>query len=216
MFRGVDLGLMVCFLFGNCRLWKSVKRRGWSGWRREGWGKVRGPWDGQGREKGKLVSVIFVLQTSVLLNLTSGMNSFCRKTRHANILLFMGCTSKPELAIITQWCEGSSLYKHLHVQEMKFEMYSLINIARQTAQGMEYVSRGRKFHLILAFRPFHDIEWTGLVAILIAISIFNVSGQAAEFNWVTAFSSSKSNDSYFLAAKFFYMRISDHMCVRNL
>jgi len=49
----------------------------------------------------------------------------------------MGCMSKPQLAIITQWCEGSSLYKHLHVDEVKFEMLSLMDIARQTAQGME-------------------------------------------------------------------------------
>ena len=62
----------------------------------------------------------------------------CRKTRHVNILLFMGCTSSPpQVSIITQWCEGSSLYKHLHVNEIKFEMYTLIDIARQTAQGME-------------------------------------------------------------------------------
>ncbi len=54
-----------------------------------------------------------------------------------NILLFMGCTSKPQLAIITQWCEGSSLYKHLHINETKFEMRQLLEIARQTAQGME-------------------------------------------------------------------------------
>lgn len=60
-----------------------------------------------------------------------------RKTRHVNILLFMGCTSKPVLAIITQWCEGSSLYKHLHVSEVRFEVSLLIDIARQTAQGME-------------------------------------------------------------------------------
>lgn len=60
-----------------------------------------------------------------------------RKTRHVNILLFMGCTFKPQLAIITQWCEGSSLYKHLHVDEVKFEMLGLMDIGRQTAQGME-------------------------------------------------------------------------------
>lgn len=59
---------------------------------------------------------------------------FCR---HVNILLFMGCVSKPQLAIVTQWCEGSSLYKHLHVQETKFELFNLIDTARQTAQGME-------------------------------------------------------------------------------
>ncbi|KAL5014396.1 hypothetical protein ScPMuIL_008666 [Solemya velum] len=62
-----------------------------------------------------------------------------RKTRHVNILLFMGCTSKPHLAIVTQWCEGSSLYKHLHVDECKFEMTQTIDIGRQSAQGMDYL-----------------------------------------------------------------------------
>ncbi|XP_070558828.1 serine/threonine-protein kinase B-raf-like isoform X12 [Ptychodera flava] len=69
-----------------------------------------------------------------------------RKTRHANILLFMGCTSKPELAIVTQWCESSSLYKHLHVIEVKFEMHDLIDIARQSAQGMDYLHAKNIIH----------------------------------------------------------------------
>lgn len=60
-----------------------------------------------------------------------------RKTRHVNILLFMGYMTEDNLAIVTQWCEGSSLYKHLHVQETNFQMFQLIDIARQTAQGME-------------------------------------------------------------------------------
>lgn len=60
-----------------------------------------------------------------------------RKTRHVNIVLFMGYMTKENLAIVTQWCEGSSLYKHLHVQETDFQMFQLIDIARQTAQGME-------------------------------------------------------------------------------
>lgn len=64
---------------------------------------------------------------------------FFSKTRHVNILLFMGCTSYPELTIVTQWCEGSSLFKHVHINEAKFEMLQLIDIARQAAQGMEYV-----------------------------------------------------------------------------
>jgi len=69
-----------------------------------------------------------------------------RKTRHVNILLFMGCTSTPQLSIITQWCEGSSLYKHLHVNEGRFEMYTLIDIARQTAQGMDYMHAKHIIH----------------------------------------------------------------------
>lgn len=51
----------------------------------------------------------------------------------------MGYMTKENLAIVTQWCEGSSLYKHLHVQETNFQMFQLIDIARQTAQGMEWV-----------------------------------------------------------------------------
>jgi len=69
-----------------------------------------------------------------------------RKTRHVNILLFMGCVSKPQLAIVTQWCEGSSLYKHLHVLETKFELLALIDTARQTAQGMDYLHAKNIIH----------------------------------------------------------------------
>ncbi|KAK9306324.1 hypothetical protein QLX08_003018 [Tetragonisca angustula] len=69
-----------------------------------------------------------------------------RKTRHVNILLFMGCVSKPQLAIVTQWCEGSSLYKHLHVFETKFDLFTLIEIGRQTAQGMDYLHAKNIIH----------------------------------------------------------------------
>lgn len=61
--------------------------------------------------------------------------------RHVNVLLFMGCVStKKILAIVTQWCEGSSLHRHIHVTELKFELVHTIDIARQTSQGMEWVS----------------------------------------------------------------------------
>ncbi|THD22915.1 Serine/threonine-protein kinase B-raf [Fasciola hepatica] len=69
-----------------------------------------------------------------------------RKTRHANIILFMGCVSKPSLAIITQWCEGSSLYKHLHVLERRFDVAELVSIARQTSQGMDYLHAKNIIH----------------------------------------------------------------------
>lgn len=72
--------------------------------------------------------------------------SVLKRTRHVNILLFMGCVSKPQLAIITQWCEGSSLYKHLHVIETKFELITLIEIGRQTAQGMDYLHAKNIIH----------------------------------------------------------------------
>ncbi|XP_076022519.1 raf-1 proto-oncogene, serine/threonine kinase a isoform X1 [Genypterus blacodes] len=69
-----------------------------------------------------------------------------RKTRHVNILLFMGYMTKDNLAIVTQWCEGSSLYKHIHVLETNVKMIQLIDIARQTAQGMDYLHAKNIIH----------------------------------------------------------------------
>ncbi|KAJ8369481.1 hypothetical protein SKAU_G00095090 [Synaphobranchus kaupii] len=69
-----------------------------------------------------------------------------RKTRHVNILLFMGFMTKPNFAIITQWCEGSSLYRHLHVTETKFDTKRRIDVARQTAQGMDYLHAKNIIH----------------------------------------------------------------------
>ncbi|XP_039631590.1 serine/threonine-protein kinase A-Raf [Polypterus senegalus] len=69
-----------------------------------------------------------------------------RKTRHVNILLFMGFMTKPNFAIITQWCEGSSLYRHLHVLDTKFEIMRRIDVARQTAQGMDYLHAKNIIH----------------------------------------------------------------------
>jgi len=43
-----------------------------------------------------------------------------------NVLNFLGVIREPELAIVTQWCQGSSLYRHLHVLEVVFgEIHSL-------------------------------------------------------------------------------------------
>lgn len=69
-----------------------------------------------------------------------------KKTRHCNILLFMGCVSEPSLAIVTQWCEGSSLYKHVHVNETKFKLSTLIDVSRQVAQGMDYLHAKNIIH----------------------------------------------------------------------
>ncbi|KAM7537374.1 hypothetical protein Aperf_G00000064912 [Anoplocephala perfoliata] len=69
-----------------------------------------------------------------------------RKTSHANILLFRGCVSKPRLAIVTQWCEGSSLYKHIHVHERHFDVEEMVDIARQTTQGMDYLHAKKILH----------------------------------------------------------------------
>lgn len=68
-----------------------------------------------------------------------------RKTRHVHVLLFMGCVHE-QLTIVTQWCSGSSLYKHLHVLETKFDVRQMIEICRQTAQGMDYLHAKNIIH----------------------------------------------------------------------
>jgi len=95
----------------------------------------KGYWHGNVAIKELNVSDPTALQLEAFKNEVSML----RKTRHVNILLFMGCIYKPRLAIVTQWCEGSSLYKHLHVLEKKFLIPELVDISRQTAQGMEFV-----------------------------------------------------------------------------
>src|SRR5450432_3310380 len=75
-----------------------------------------------------------------------------KNTRHVNVLMFMGWIREPELAIVTQWCEGSTLYRfdlpideiffsrHIHVIEPRrdFEMPRLLDVCRQISQGMNY------------------------------------------------------------------------------
>jgi pole hole protein len=84
--------------------------------------------------------------TSAQLQAFKNEVAVLRKTRHVNILLFMGYVSKPQLSIVTQWCEGSSIYRHLHVIETKFDLLTLIDIARQTAQGMDYLHAKNIIH----------------------------------------------------------------------
>ena len=64
-----------------------------------------------------------------------------KRTGHVNVLLFMGSvrTNNKLMAIITQLCEGSSLYRHIHVADSKFEIIDIIEVAKQTSRGMSYL-----------------------------------------------------------------------------
>lgn len=70
-----------------------------------------------------------------------------RKIRHPNILLFLGYVLEPELTIVTQWCKGRSLHKHLHVEERReFTNCEIKEIAVGVAQGMEYLHAKNILH----------------------------------------------------------------------
>uniref|UniRef100_A0A0C9R1F0 KSR2_0 protein n=1 Tax=Fopius arisanus TaxID=64838 RepID=A0A0C9R1F0_9HYME len=63
-----------------------------------------------------------------------------RKTRHENLVLFMGaCMKQPHLAIVTSLCKGMTLYTHIHLRKDKFNMNKTTIIAQQISQGMGYL-----------------------------------------------------------------------------
>jgi kinase suppressor of Ras 2 len=63
-----------------------------------------------------------------------------KKTRHENLALFMGaCFDPPNLAIVTSFCQGYTLYKLVHYWSEVFLLERLVNIGRQIAQAMGYL-----------------------------------------------------------------------------
>lgn len=63
-----------------------------------------------------------------------------KKTRHENVVLFMGaCMKPPRLAIITSLCKGNTLYTHIHLRKDKFNLNRTTLVAQQISQGMGYL-----------------------------------------------------------------------------
>ncbi|XP_047991226.1 kinase suppressor of Ras 2 [Leguminivora glycinivorella] len=63
-----------------------------------------------------------------------------RKTRHENLVLFMGaCMKPPRLAIVTSLCGGMTLHMHIHLRKDKFNPNKSLSIAQQITQGMGYL-----------------------------------------------------------------------------
>ncbi|CAL1528760.1 unnamed protein product [Lymnaea stagnalis] len=63
-----------------------------------------------------------------------------RKTRHENLVLFMGaCMTPPRLAIVTSFCKGQTLYTMIHLNKTTIKINKAITVASQIAQGMSYL-----------------------------------------------------------------------------
>ena len=66
--------------------------------------------------------------------------SLLKKTRHENVALFMGASLiPPNLAIVTSFCRGHILYKHLHIWSELFPLEKCLSIANQVAHGLGYL-----------------------------------------------------------------------------
>ncbi|KAI5719107.1 hypothetical protein M8J76_005221 [Diaphorina citri] len=63
-----------------------------------------------------------------------------RKTRHENLVLFMGaCMKPPHLAIVTSKCNGHTLYTNIHIYKEKFALNKMSTVGQQISQGMGYL-----------------------------------------------------------------------------
>ncbi|XP_059610312.1 kinase suppressor of Ras 2 [Phlebotomus argentipes] len=63
-----------------------------------------------------------------------------KKTRHENVVLFMGaCMKPPRLAIVTSLCKGNTLFTHIHLRKDKFNLNKTTLVAQQISQGMGYL-----------------------------------------------------------------------------
>jgi len=63
-----------------------------------------------------------------------------RKTRHENLILFMGaCMKLPRLAIVTSLANGMTLYRHIHVLKDKFNMSRTTMVAQQISQVRGFI-----------------------------------------------------------------------------
>lgn len=63
-----------------------------------------------------------------------------RNTRHDNLEIFMGaCMNPTELAIVTTYCKGDTLYDQVHIRKVKFKLDTIIRIAQKICLGMGYL-----------------------------------------------------------------------------
>jgi len=69
------------------------------------------------------------------------------RLRHPNVVLLMGaCTSPPNLCFITEFLAGGSLYDALHSKKLQMNMTLFKKLARDIAQGMNYLHRKKIIH----------------------------------------------------------------------
>nr|CAI5823630.1 unnamed protein product [Callosobruchus analis] len=97
----------------------------------------RGQWHGDVAVK--VLDVNYLKDEKTLEKFKNEVSTF-RKTRHENLILFMGaCMKPPQLAIVTSLSKGMTLYTHIHLRKDKFNMTKTKNVAQQISQGMGYL-----------------------------------------------------------------------------
>uniref|UniRef100_A0A2P2JPP8 non-specific serine/threonine protein kinase n=5 Tax=Rhizophora mucronata TaxID=61149 RepID=A0A2P2JPP8_RHIMU len=70
-----------------------------------------------------------------------------RKVRHTNVVQFIGaCTRPPSLCIVTEFMSGGSMYDFLHKQKGVLSLPSLLRVAIDVSNGMNYLHENNIMH----------------------------------------------------------------------
>lgn len=93
-----------------------------------------------------------------------------RKTRHENLVLFMGaCMKPPRLAIVTSMSKGMTLYTHIHLLKDKFYMNKTTIIAQQISQVTKKKKKTSTMKLFFLFPYRHLVNWHSIIFIVCSV-----------------------------------------------
>ncbi|XP_056612327.1 kinase suppressor of Ras 1 isoform X2 [Triplophysa dalaica] len=137
------------------------------------WGKVcRGRWHGEVAVR--LLEIDGNNQEHLKLFKKEVMNY--RQTRHENVVLFMGaCMNPPDLAIITSFCKGRTLYSV--VRDSKLDMNKIRQIAQEIVKGMGYLHAKGIVHKDLKSK---NVFYDSNKVVITDFGLFGMSGVVQE------------------------------------
>ncbi|XP_057207467.1 kinase suppressor of Ras 1 isoform X2 [Triplophysa rosa] len=137
------------------------------------WGKVcRGRWHGEVAVR--LLEIDGNNQEHLKLFKKEVMNY--RQTRHENVVLFMGaCMNPPDLAIITSFCKGRTLYSV--VRDSKLDINKIRQIAQEIVKGMGYLHAKGIVHKDLKSK---NVFYDSNKVVITDFGLFGMSGVVQE------------------------------------
>ncbi|XP_028856021.1 kinase suppressor of Ras 1 isoform X3 [Denticeps clupeoides] len=139
------------------------------------WGKVhRGRWHGEVAVR--LMEIDGTIQEHLKLFKKEVMNY--RQTRHENVVLFMGaCMNPPQLAIITSFCKGRTLFSAVRDSKFTLDLNKTRQIAQEIVKGMGYLHAKGIVHKDLKSK---NVFYDSNKVVITDFGLFGMSGVVQE------------------------------------
>ncbi|KAJ1425103.1 Serine-threonine/tyrosine-protein kinase, catalytic domain [Sesbania bispinosa] len=68
------------------------------------------------------------------------------KIQHKNVIKFIGACTKPNLYLVTEYLSGGNMYDFLHIQKVILTLPSLLKVAIDVSEGMNYLHQRDIIH----------------------------------------------------------------------